>query len=312
MGKAHPKRCMAKIEFVKTDVLHLAYEESGPRKGVPVFLAHGWPDSPRGWDNVLPALHQAGFRTIVPYLRGFAPTRFRTHLFGRNPKHTGQRVSFAQDMIDLAEALKLKTFHFVGHDWGAQAGYGLSALFAHRLRSLTAISVNFAPGDLEPPKFAQAQAFWYKFYFCTKPGTEGFVQDPIGFARYIWQTWSPGKWFTEGEFASAAKSFEGDEFIDVTLHAYRVRWGHAAIDDRYDVLQDRYDATPSLPTPTLLIQGLEDQCLLAETTDGMGRYFTGGYRRALLEEVGHFPPREAPDQVAKLIVEHVQQNEGAR
>lgn len=300
---------MAKIEHVKTDVLHLAYEDSGPKKGTPVILLHGWPDSPRTWDGVLPTLHSAGYRTITPYVRGFAPTEFRTHLLGRNPRHTGQPVAFAQDVIDLAEKLKLSSFHFVGHDWGARAGYALSALYASRLKSLTALSVPFQPGPYTIHDLAQASAFWYQWFLCTVPGAKAFVRDPIALARSIWQNSSPRGWFTAGQFEEAAKCWRSEEFIEVTLHSYRVCWGHAPIDPRYDVLQDRMDSTLSLHTPTLLIQGLEDYCVLAQSTDGAGRYFTGGYRRVLLDNVGHFPAREAAGETARLILEHIQQQQ---
>ncbi|MBS1814118.1 MAG: alpha/beta hydrolase [Acidobacteria bacterium] len=298
------------MERVKTDVLHLAYEDSGPKKGTPIILLHGWPDSPRTWDGALPALHDAGFRTITPYLRGYAPTEFRKHLLGRNPKHTGQPVAFAQDVIDLADKLKLKTFHFVGHDWGARAGYALASLFEKRLRSLTALSVPFQPGPMRVPALPQAGAFWYQWFLCTIPGAKEFARNPVDFARMMWETWSPRGWFTAGQFEEAAKCWRSPEFVEVTLHSYRVRWGHAPIDSRYDVLQDRMDSTVSLSVPTLLIQGLEDNCVLAQTTDGAGRFFTGGYRRALLEDVGHFPSREAPKETAKLILEHIQQAQG--
>lgn len=297
---------MAKIEFVKTDSLHLAYEDSGPPKGIPVLLAHGWPDSPRTWDAVLPTLHAAGYRTLVPYLRGFAPTEFRKHLLGRNPKRSGQPVAFAQDMVDLADRLKIKQFHFVGHDWGARAGYALSAIFPARLLSLTVLSVQFAPGPLGPPTLSQSQAFWYQWFLCTDPGAKAFTRDPLALAHRMWETWSPGRWFTEGDFSAASKSWATEDFLHVTLHAYRSRWGHAEFDAKYDVLQDRYHGTLSLPTPTLLIQGLDDRCILAESTDGMGRFFSGGYRRALLDDVGHFPSREAPEETARLILEHMQ------
>jgi pimeloyl-ACP methyl ester carboxylesterase len=117
-----------KIREIRTPVLRQAYEECGPPKGEPLLLVHGWPDSPRTWDKVLPLLHDAGYRTITPYLRSYGPSKFRDPLVGRNPRRTGQPVAFAEDMIALADHLKLKRFHFIGHDWGARTGYALAAL----------------------------------------------------------------------------------------------------------------------------------------------------------------------------------------
>src|SRR4051794_32036308 len=135
-----------RVHEIKTSILKLVYEEGGPKGGQPLILIHGWPDSPRTFDKILPVLHNAGYRTITPYLRGFGPTTFRSPMFGRKPKRTGQPVALAQDIIDLADALKLKSFHVVGHDWGARTAYALAALFPRRLERMVAISVPFVPG----------------------------------------------------------------------------------------------------------------------------------------------------------------------
>ena len=288
--------------------LRLAYEESGPSKGEPVMLLHGWPDSPRTWDKVLPRLHGAGFRTIAPYLRGYGASTFRDPVFGRNPHRTGQPVAFARDMIHLSDRLKLKRFHFVGHDWGARTGYALSALFAQHLRSLVAISVPFEPGKSRFPGLAQARAYWYQWLLCTKPGEASFRQDPAAFGRAQWDSWSPRGWYTDKEFAEAAKSWQGDDFKSVVLHGYRSRWGHAEPDPKYAGLQARLEKVQRLCTPTLLLHGREDGCTLAETTDGAERHFDGPYARVLLDGVGHFPQRENPGAVAASLPAHLQEH----
>ena len=294
-----------RLRDVKTPVLHLAYEDDGPKDGSPLMLLHGWPDSPRTWDGVLPALHRAGFRTIAPYLRGYGPSTFRTSVFGRKRRRTGQPVAFAQDMIDLADALKLKRFAFAGHDWGAQAGYALAALFPRRLASLITLSVPFEPGPAKVPSVAQARAFWYQWLLCTKPGEAKFREDPVAFGRAQWDAWSPKAWYSAGEFTEAERSWQGRDFADVVLHSYRSRWGHAALDPEYQVLQTRFESTLHLDTPTLLIHGMDDACVLAETTDGADRYLRSYYRRALLDHVGHFPSREDPDEVAAQMLQHL-------
>ena len=298
-----------KVHTIKTDRLKLTYEESGPKGGKPLMLLHGWPDSPRTWDKVLPALGKAGYRTVVPYLRGYGKSEFRSHLFGRNPRHTGQPVAFAQDVIDLADSLKWGTFDFVGHDWGARTAHALAALFPHRLQRMVTIAVPFEPGPGQPPKLPQAQAFWYQWYLCSKPGEKAFREDPIAYGKRQWDTWSPEGWYTSGDLAEAAKSWTGEDFADVVLHSYRSRWGHAEKDPAYAVLQTRFESTVTLGVPTLLVHGLQDRCELAETTDGAGKYFTAGYRRVLLDGIGHFPQREAPDRTAQEILAHLQGSE---
>jgi len=293
------------IQTAKTPVLRLAYEESGPAKGEPLILVHGWPDSPRTWDKVLPSLHEAGFKTIAPYLRGYGPSTFRSPILGRRPRRTGQPVAFAQDIIDLADRLRFKRFQFVGHDWGARTGYALAALYPHRLKSLVAISVPFEPGKAAPPKFPQARAFWYQWLLCTKPGEKKFRKDPVAFGRAQWDTWSSPGWYSSSEFDEAAKSWKGADFQEVVLHGYRSRWGHAELDPRYATSQAQFESTRTLSTPTLLLHGAEDNCELAETTDGAGLFFTGAYRRVLLDAVGHFPQRENPHATTNEIVKHV-------
>jgi pimeloyl-ACP methyl ester carboxylesterase len=296
-----------RVQEVKTSVLKLVYEEGGPKGGKPLMLVHGWPDSPRTFDKILPALHAAGFRTIAPYLRGYGHTAFRSPLFGRKPRRTGQPVALAQDVIDLADALKLPAFDYVGHDWGARTGHALAALFPRRLNSLVTISVPFEPGPGKPPKLPQAQAFWYQWFLCTQPGEKAFRADPVAYGKRQWDTWGPAGWYSAQELAAAAQSWTGKDFADVVLHSYRSRWGHAENDPAYAVLQARFESTVTLDVPTVLLHGLEDRCELPETTDGAGRYFTNGYRRILLDGVGHFPQRESPKLVAEEILRHLQE-----
>lgn len=296
------------LRNVKTDVLRLAYEVSGPERGETLLLLHGWPDSPRTWDKILPALHGAGYRTVAPYLRAYGPSSFRDRLLSRNPRRTGQPVAFAQDAIDLADRLGLGRFHFIGHDWGARTGYALAACFPDRLKSLVAVAVPFAPGKATAPEFPQAHAYWYQWLLCSKPGEQKFRADPVAFGRAMWDSWSPRGWYTEGEFAAASKSWAGTDFEDVVLHSYRSRWGHAELDPAYTKLQGRLDATGTLGTPTLLLHGTDDSCLLTETTTPAARYFTGPYRRQLVAGAGHFPQREKPDVVSSAILEHLHTN----
>ena len=293
------------VREFKTPTLKLVYEEDGPKGGMPLVLLHGWPDSPRTWDKVLPVLHGAGYRTIAPYLRGYGPSEFRSPIFGRKPRRTGQPVAFAQDIIDLADKLKLNTFDFVGHDWGARTGYALAALFPRRLERMVALSSVYEPGPAKTPSLPQAQAYWYQWFLCTDPGMKQFREDPVAYGKRQWDTWSPEGWYSPADLAEAAKSWTGKDFADVVLHSYRSRWGHAEKDPAYAVLQARYESTMSLDVSTVFIQGLDDRCGLPETSDGMGRHFTNGYRRILVEGVGHFPQRENPQLVADEILRHL-------
>ncbi|MGI4865216.1 MAG: alpha/beta fold hydrolase [Janthinobacterium lividum] len=286
---------------VRTELLAIAYEEGGPADGPPVLLLHGWPDAARGWAAVAQRLQAAGWRTIIPYLRGTAPTQF---LDPHTPR-IGAGVALAQDAIDLLDALHLDQVAVVGHDWGARAAYTLAALFPERITAIATLALAYQPhGRFTLPGFAQSRLFWYQWFQCTEAGAAAVRQDPAGFARIQWDTWSPPGWFNEAEFAATAAHFNEPDWAAITLHAYRSRWlPGEATDPRYEALQQRLHETEHLTVPTLLIQGAADTCDAPQESEGLDQYFTAGYRRLLLEGVGHFPHREAPDAVATAILQ---------
>ena len=287
---------------VETKTLEISYDEGGPADGPVVLLLHGWPDDPRGWRKVAARLHAAGFRTVAPYLRGFGPTRF----LAADTIRDGRGVALAQDAIDLADALRLERFAVVGHDWGARVAYTLAALFPERVTRIVGIALAYQPrGAFTLPPFSQARRFWYQWFLTLDAGADAMRADPTGFARIQWDTWSPPGWFDDAEFVTTAKSFVNSDWTNVTLHAYRERWQPVASDSRYNVLQSRLSDTETISTPTLMIQGGMDYCDEPSSSDGLDAYFTGGYRRIVLGDVGHFPPREAPDAVADAVIEHL-------
>jgi pimeloyl-ACP methyl ester carboxylesterase len=263
---------------VRTNVLEISYAEGGPTDGPVVLLLHGWPDDPRGWRKVAGRLHAARFRTVAPYLRGVGPTRF----LADDTVRDGRGVALAQDAIDLADALRLERFAVVG------------------------IALAYQPfGAFTLPPFSQARRFWYQWFMTLDAGAEAVRTDPIGFARIQWDTWSPPGWFDDAEFATTAKSFANPDWASVTLNAYCGRWQSEASDARYDILQSRLSDTETISTPTLMIQGGMDHCDEPSSSEGLDAYFTGGYRRIVLGDVGHFPAREGPDAVADAIIEHL-------
>jgi pimeloyl-ACP methyl ester carboxylesterase len=297
------------LKFVRTSLLEIAYEDDGPRDGRAVMLLHGWPDAPRGWNRVAQAIHAAGWRTIVPHLRGSPPTRF---LSDDTPRF-GAAVALAQDAIDLADALGLGRFAVVGHDWGARAAYTIAALFPERLSALAALSLGYQPrGIFSVPDFEQSKRFWYQWLLCIDGGREAVRKDPVGFARIQWDTWSPPGWFDEDEFAATAAGFSHPDWVAITLNAYRARWvpGEEA-DSPYDSLQRRLGEVERLSTPTLMIQGGSDFCDHPKESEGLEVYFIGRYERLLLEGIGHFPHRESPKQVADAVIRLIKDSENA-
>lgn len=292
------------LTFVHTPLLEIAYEDEGPRDGSPVMLLHGWPDAPRDWSSVARALHAAGWRTIVPYLRGSPPTRF---LSPRTPRF-GAAVALAQDAIDLADALGLDRFAVVGHDWGARTAYTMAALFRERLSALAALSLGYQPrGVFKVPDFEQSKRFWYQWLQCIDGGAEAVRRDPVRFARIQWDTWSPPGWFDEDEFAATAVGFSHPDWVAITLNAFRARWVQGEeVDSHYDSLQRKLHDVECLSTPTLMIQGGSDYCDDPRESEGLERFFTGRYDRLLLASIGHFPHRESPIQVAEAVIGLIQ------
>lgn len=287
------------INTVTTDVLDIGYETGGLHDGPLVLLLHGWPDDVRGWRGVVPYLERAGFRWVAPWLRGFGPTRFLL----ADTVRDGSAVALAQDAIDVVDYLGRTKFSVIGHDWGARTAYAVAALFPERLFSITALALSYSPGGRFPtPTFEQSRRWWYQWFVTTDRGAEAVRADPKGFARQQWNTWSPAGWFDDAEFEATAKSFENRDWMNITLHAYRSRWKTEPADKRYAPLRERLGSVETLSTPTLMIQGGADMCDPPSESEGQERYFTGGYRRVLLHGVGHFPAREAPDEVASEVL----------
>jgi pimeloyl-ACP methyl ester carboxylesterase len=291
---------------IRTRSLEIFYEEGGPPDGSPILLIHGWPDTARGWNPVAQHLQSKGYRTIAPYLRGTLPTRF---LSETTPRFAGG-VALAQDAIDLVDALKLSSFAVVGHDWGARAAYILSALFPERVTSITALALAYQPRGVfsVPSDLRQSMRFWYQWFQCIDDGVEAIRKDPVGFARIQWETWSPPGWYSDAEFETTAQSFSHPDWIATTLNGYRLRWlQNEPRDPFYDDLQSRLGEIERLSTPTLMIQGASDFCDGPEESAGQEAYFTNGYRRLLLDGIGHFVHREAPGESAKAIIDHLRQ-----
>ena len=215
---------------------------------------------------------------------------------------SGQISAMAQDALDFVDALGLEGFAVVGHDWGARIGYVLASLYPERITRLAALSVGWRPGELATPPLAQARAFWYQWFMATERGAEFVRKNSKVFARNMWDTWSPPGWFDEPTFERTAKSFENPDWVAITLHCYRVRWGEADPDPAYSDIERRSKAVTEIKVPTLMIQGGDDRCVLPQSTEGAEPFFTGRYRREVLDGIGHFPTREASYKVARLLI----------
>jgi pimeloyl-ACP methyl ester carboxylesterase len=287
------------IRFCETPLLRVAFRDGGPEDGRPALLLHGWPDDATTYDGVAPVLHVAGWRTCAPWLRGFGATRFRETATLRS----GEMAALAQDALDLADAMRFDRFAVIGHDWGARVAAVLASTHAERISHCVMLSTAWEPGMLQTPPLAQSRAYWYQWFMATGRGQAFVREHGKAFAREMWNTWGPTGWFDDADFEAVAHAFDNPDWPEVTLHSYRVRWQEDAPDARYAVLAAAQFAAKTIAVPTLMLQGEVDRVSLPRSSEGKERFYSAGYERRLLANVGHFPTREAPARVASLVAE---------
>ena len=287
------------LKYVDTSLLRVAYEEWNPRGSRTVVLMHGWPDSIRTWSAVAPGLALAGWRVLVPALRGFLPTKFLRD----DTPHTGQLAALGRDLLEFIDALGLTKPALVGHDWGARAVAIACGLRPGVASHLVMLSVAYGTNDpTQALSIQQARNYWYHWYMATPRGERTVREDGRNFARMMWDTWSPPGWYEAEEFEQTAQAFDNPDWADITLHSYRHRWGHAPADLHYAQDELELNPAPVLDVPTLLLHGSADGVNHPDTSLGKEAFFNGIYKRQLLAGVGHFPQREAPvDVLAALL-----------
>ncbi|WP_245739079.1 L-dopachrome tautomerase-related protein [Sphingomonas rubra] len=281
-----------------TDHLLIDYAEFGPPVGQAVLLLHGWPDDASTWDEVAPVLADAGFRVIVPTLRGFGNTRF---VSAEEPR-TGNSAVLALDAIALMDALGIDRFMVAGHDWGSNAAEALAVGWPERVERMAMLSTPPRLGGMPTPPFEQAQRQWYHWFMATARGAQAVRDDRKGFAHLHWTNWSPPGWFDEQTFARVARSFENPDWVDVTLHSYRARWDEAESDPRSRWLEENVKATQTLSLPMMYVQGDADGVNLPSAAAQVPGKFTGPFAMIHLSGVGHFPQRENSDAVVRHLL----------
>ena len=283
-----------------TKTLDIAYKDGGPSDGPVVLLLHGWPDDATTWDDVAPALHDAGLRTLAPMLRGFGGTRFRDAQAAR----TGNSAVLAMDAMELLDGLGVTRFAVAGHDWGSNMAEALAVGWPERVERMALLSSPPRLGGARTPPFWHAQLQWYHWFQATRRGAQAVRDDPKGFAHIMWQNWAPPGWFDSATFDRVARSFETPDWVDVTLHSYRARWDEAEPDPASAWLDEKVRQTKTLPLATLYIQGGADGVNPPAVSESVADKFDGPFERVVLDGVGHFPTREAPRKVGELLVRH--------
>lgn len=278
--------------------LDVAYRDLGAQDGPVVLLLHGWPDDATTWDRVAPALAAAGFRVIVPTLRGFGKTRFLRD----DTLRTGNSGILAIDAIALLDALGVSRCAVVGHDWGSNIAEALAVGWPARIDRIALLATPPRLGGMPTPPFWHAQREWYHWFMATERGAQAVRDDRRGFTHLHWDNWSPPGWFDETTFEAVAASFDNPDWVEVTLHSYRARWDEALPDPASQWLEAKVKQTKTLPLPALYFQGAVDGVNPPAAARSVSEKFTGPFEFVLVEGVGHFIQREAPDRVlAKLL-----------
>ena len=292
---------MTPIKHIRTSVLDIAYEESGPADGTPVLLMHGFPYDPRAYDGVVPLLAAAGCRVIVPYLRGYGPTRFLSDATMRS----GEQAALGNDLREMMDALGIQRAVLAGYDWGGRAACIVAALWPERAIGLVTgggYNMHDVAGSVKPADAEQEQRYWYQYYFCTERGRAGLTQNRRGIAKLLWRLWSPNWQFDDSTFDATAASFDNPDFVEVVIHSYRVRYGYVAGDPALDAIERQLAAKPPITVPAITLQGEAVGTTLPEASAAHARHFTGPYQRRTLPRVGHNIPQEAPRETADAVL----------
>ena len=290
------------LKQIDAGLLNVGYAEAGPANGPAVILLHGWPYDIYSFVDVAPLLAAAGYRVIVPYLRGYGTTRFLSSGTLRN----GQQSVVALDAIALMDALKIQKAIVAGFDWGGRTADIMAALWPERCKALVSVS-GYLIGSQEagkaplPPK-AELQ-WWYQYYFATERGRAGYDKYRHDFAKLIWQLASP-KWnFDDATFDRSAASFDNPDHVAIVIHNYRWRLGLAEGEPKYDDLEKRLAASPVITVPTITLEGDANGAPHPDPS-AYAKKFSGKYAHRNIEGgIGHNLPQEAPQAFAEAVVE---------
>jgi pimeloyl-ACP methyl ester carboxylesterase len=295
------------LNRIDAGTLNVGYAEAGPANGSPVILLHGWPYDIYSYVDVGPLLAAAGYRVIVPYLRGYGTTRFLSNDTMRN----GQQSVVAVDLLNLLDALKIEKATIGGFDWGARTANIVAALWPERCRAMVSVSGYLigsqAAGKVPLPPQAELQ-WWYQYYFATERGREGYDKYRHDLSKLIWQLASP-KWnFDDATFDRSAAAFENPDHVAVVIHNYRWRLGLAQGEAKYDDLEKRLAESPVIIVPTITMEGDANGAPHPEP-GAYAKKFAGKYEhRTVKGGIGHNLPQEAPQAFAKAIVDAAEAN----
>jgi pimeloyl-ACP methyl ester carboxylesterase len=299
-NEAGARTSFGPLKQVDAGVLNIGYAEAGPTGGRVVILLHGWPYDIHSYVDVAPLLASAGYRVIVPYLRGYGTTRFLSDATFRN----GQQSVVALDVIALMDALKIQQAIIAGFDWGARTADIMAALWPQRCKAIVSVSgylITSLEANLKPLPPVAEYGWWYQYYFATERGQLGYSENRHDFNKLIWKIVSPKWHFDDATYDRTAASFDNPDHVAIVIHNYRWRLSLAKGDPQYDELERKLFAGPVITVPAITISSDFDGPAASGTA--YAKKFAGKYSHQILNGIGHNVPQEAPDAFAKAVVE---------
>ncbi len=289
------------MKQIEAGALSVAYEESGPPDGQAVILLHGFPYDVRAYDDVAPALATGGCRVIVPYLRGYGPTRFRS----AGTPRSGEQAVLGADLLALMDALGVQRAVLAGYDWGGRAACIVAALWPERVQglvSVTGYNIQNIATALHPAPPDREMLLWYQYYFHSERGRAGLQANRRAMCRLLWRLWSPTWAFDESVFAATAGSFDNPDFVDVVIHSYRHRFGYVPGDPAVQSIEQRLAQQPPIAVPSIVLHGADDGVTPLKPSDAdPAGHFTGRYEHRIVPGAGHNLPQETPDAVVAAV-----------
>src|SRR5262245_2943958 len=298
------KHMAPELLSLRTPTLEVAYEANGDRRGLPVILLHGFPDDVRAWDGVVPPLVASGHRVLVPYLRGYGPTRF----LDSGAPRMAQQAAIGQDLLDFMGILDLAPVVLAGYDWGGRAACIASLLAPERVRALVTIggyNVQNTIGPHRPAPAAEERAYWYQWYFNTERGREGLAKNRRELCRLLWQEWSPSWRFDDATFERTALAFDNPDFVELVIHSYRHRHGNAPGEPRFADIEQQLAQRAPIAVPSAILHGGEDTVSPPHHSERHLSLLPPGTEQTVVPGTGPSLPREEPAAVAAAILELV-------
>ena len=289
------------LKHIEAAALDIGYIEHGQPDGWPVLLMHGFPYDVHAYAEVAPLLAAHGARVIVPYLRGYGPTRF---LRPETPR-SGQQAALGADLLALLDALQIPSALLAGYDWGGRAACVVAALWPQRVRGLVSFNSYNLQDIAAAGKPAAPQAeyrYWYQYYLHGERGRLGLAQHRRAFCRLLWQLWSPGWRFDDACFERSAAAFDNPDFVDVVVHSYRHRFGLVAGDPACEPIERLLAARPPISVPALTLDGADDGVSGPEGTASHHAHFTGWHQHRVVAGAGHNLPQEMPQAFADAVL----------